>query len=82
MSIELPEAQILAKQMSKELLGKQIKPFHLLNYQKLQRIGFVNKNIEAFDRLVNKKIESITSRGNVVHVKLDFGMNLILASSP
>lgn len=79
MSIELPEAQILAKQMSKELLGKQIKSFYLQNYQKLQRIGFVNKNIEAFDRLVNKKIELITSRGNVIHVKLDLGMNLILA---
>jgi len=79
MSIELPEAQILAEQMSKELLQKQIRSFHLQDYQKLQRIGFVNKDVKAFDQLVNRKVESITSRGNVIHVKLDLGLNLILA---
>ncbi len=65
--------------MSKELLQKQIESFHLQDYQKLQRIGFVNKDIGAFNRLVNRKIESITSRGNVIRVKLDLGVNLILA---
>jgi formamidopyrimidine-DNA glycosylase len=79
MSVELPEALILAEQMSKELLGKQIKSFQLQDYQKLQRIGFVNKDVKAFDRLVNRKIESVTSRGNVIRVKLDLGVNLILA---
>jgi formamidopyrimidine-DNA glycosylase len=79
MSIELPEAQILAEQMSKELLHKQIKSFHLQYYQKLQRIGFVNKDVKAFDQLVNRKVESIISRGNVIRVKLDLGLNLILA---
>lgn len=79
MSIELPEAQILAEQMSEKLLGKRIKSFHLQDYQKLQRIGFVNKDIKDFDRLVNRKIESIMSRGNVICVKLDLGVNLILA---
>jgi formamidopyrimidine-DNA glycosylase len=79
MSIELPEAQILAEQLSKELLQKQIKSFRLQNYQKLQRIGFVNKDAKAFDQLVNRKVESITSRGNVIRVKLDLGLNLILA---
>jgi formamidopyrimidine-DNA glycosylase len=79
MSIELPEAQILAEQMSKELLQKQIKSFHMQDYQKLQRTGFINKDIKAFDQLVNRKVESIVSRGNVIRVKLDLGLNLILA---
>lgn len=79
MSIELPEAQILAKQMSKELLQKQIKSFHLQDYQKLQRIGFINKDVKAFDQLVNRKVESIASRGNVIRIKLDLGLNLVLA---
>jgi formamidopyrimidine-DNA glycosylase len=79
MSIELPEAQILAEQMSKKLLRKQIKSFHLQDYQRLQRIGFINKDVKDFDRLVNRKVESITSRGNVIRVKLDLGLNLILA---
>jgi formamidopyrimidine-DNA glycosylase len=79
MSIELPEAQILAEQMGKELLQKQIKSFHLQDYQKLQRIGFINKDIKAFDQLVNRKVESVISRGNVIRIKLDLGLNLILA---
>lgn len=79
MSIELPEAQILAEQMNKELLHKQIKSSHLQDYQKLQNIGFLNKDIEVFNKLVNRKIESVTSRGSVIHIKLDLGINLILA---
>jgi formamidopyrimidine-DNA glycosylase len=79
MSIELPEAHILAKQMSKELRGKQIANCQLQDYQKLQKIGFINKDISAFARLSGGKIESIVSRGNVIRVKLDNGVNLILA---
>ena len=79
MSIELPEVQILADQMYKELLQKQIKSFHLQDYQRLQKIGFVNRDVKAFDQLVNKKVESIISRGHVIRVKLDLGLNIILA---
>jgi len=79
MSIELPEAHILAEQMNEELRGKQIRSFQLQGYQKLQRVGFVNKDIKAFDRLMSRKIESVTSRGNTIRVKLDLSMNLILA---
>jgi formamidopyrimidine-DNA glycosylase len=79
MSIELPEAHIVAEQMSKELLQKHVKSFCLRDCQKLQRIGFVNKDAKAFDQLVNRKVESITSRGNVIRVRLDLGLNLILA---
>jgi len=79
MSIELPEAQILASQMDKELRGKRVKSYLLQNYEKLQKIGFVNKDIKAFGQLVNGKIESITSRGNVIRVKLDNNTNLLLS---
>ncbi len=79
MSIELPEAKILAVQMSKELLGKRIKTYHLKDYERLQRIGFLNKDIKSFDQLVNGKIESVVSRGNAIRVKLNNGANLILS---
>jgi len=79
MSIELPEAHILSKQMSKELRGKRIETCQLQDYQRLQRIGFVNKDTSAFDRLNGGRIESVASRGNVIRVKLDNGMNLVLA---
>lgn len=79
MSVELPEAQILSRQMGEKILGKQIKSFQLRDYQKLQKLGFVNKDVKAFDLLANRKIESVTSRGNVIRVKLDRSLNLILA---
>ncbi len=78
MSIELPEAKILSEQMNKELKGKRIKSCHLQDYKRLQRIGMMNKDIRAFDQLVNEKIESVISRGNVIRVKLSNGMNLIV----
>jgi formamidopyrimidine-DNA glycosylase len=34
--------------------------------------------VKAFDQLVNRKIESIMSRGNVIRIKLDHGLNLVL----
>ena len=78
MSIELPEAKILAEQMNKELQGKRIKTYHLKDYERLQRIGFLNKDIKSFDQLVNGKVESAISRGNAIRVKLNNGVNLIL----
>ncbi len=79
MSIELPEAHILAGQMNKELRGKRIRSFQLQGCQKLQRLGFVNKDTKVFNGLANKKIESVTTRGNTIRVKFGLGMNLILA---
>ncbi len=78
MSIELPEAKILAEQMNEELRGKRIKSYHLRDYERLQRIGMLNKDLESFGQLVDGKIEFVISRGNVIRVKLDNGMNLIL----
>ena len=79
MSIELPEAKILAEQMNKELRGKRIKSCHLQDHERLQRIGMLDKDTKSFDQLVNGKIEFVISRGNVIRTKLNNGMNLILA---
>jgi len=79
MSIELPEAKILAEQMDKELKGNRIKSYHLQDYERLQRIGMMDKDTKSFDQLVNRKIESVISRGNAIRLKLSNGMNLILA---
>ena len=78
MSIELPEARILAEQMNKELQGKRVKSYHLQDYERLQKIGMLDKDTKSFDYLVNGKIESVISRGNVIRVKLNNRMNLIL----
>ena len=79
MSIELPEAKILAEQINKDLRGKRIKSCNLQDYERLQRIGMLDKDTKSFDQLVNGKVEFVTSRGNVIHAKLNNGMNLILA---
>lgn len=79
MSIELPEAYILAKQMNTELQGKEIVDFKLQNHEKLQRLGFINKDSSIFNELPGSTIETVISRGNVIRLKLNHGMNLILA---
>jgi formamidopyrimidine-DNA glycosylase len=78
MSIELPEAKILAEQMNAELRGKVIRSFNLQGYERLQRIGMLNRNLKDFDQLVHEEVESVVSRGNVILVKLNNGMNLVL----
>lgn len=78
MSVELPEAQILALQMNEELQGKRISTCHVRDYEKMQRIGFMNKDLGDYNRLVNGGVESVVSRGNTVRVSLDNGMNLLI----
>ncbi len=79
MSIELPEAFILAEQMGKELRGKEIASHRLQNHERLQRLGFITKDSNAFKEMVGGKVESATTRGNVIRLRLDNGLNLILA---
>jgi formamidopyrimidine-DNA glycosylase len=78
MSVELAEAKILADQINKELKGKCVKSCILQNYERLQKIGMLNKDLTSFDKLVDGKFESAISRGNVIRVKFDNGMNLII----
>ena len=78
MSVELPEAKILAEQMTLELRGKHVKSYLLKDYERLQRIGMMDKDLTSFNQLVDGKIESVISRGNVIRVKFDKGANLIL----
>jgi len=78
MSVELPEAKILAEQMNLELRGKRVKSYLLKDYERLQRIGMMDKDLTSFNQLVNGKIETVASRGNVIRIKFDNGANLIL----
>jgi len=77
-SVELPESQILAEQMTQSLLGKKIASYNLQDYQKLQKVGFMNKNLKEYDLLVGCTIKSINQRGNVIRIQLSKKMNLVL----
>ena len=64
--------------MEKVLVENRIKSFELRDYEKLRKIGFINKDIKEFEQLVGSGIRSVVSRGNVIHISLDNGMNLVI----
>ena len=78
MSAEFPEALILAKQMNEELVGKIVESCHLADYESMQRLNLINKDISDFKRLVGGKIDAVVSRGCTILVKLDNKMNLTI----
>jgi len=69
----------LARQMSEVLLGKVVASYKLEDYERLQRVGFLNRDVSEFDQLRGGSVESVVSRGNVVKMRLDNGLNLIIA---
>lgn len=79
MSVELPEAVILAKQMQKTIIGKEIQNIVFQDCDKLQQIGFINKDLKDFDNLIRKTVQQIQTRGNVIRVECSDGFDLLLA---
>lgn len=78
MSVELPESKLLAEQMNQKIKGKQVKSFQAKDCERLQKIGMMEEDLNVFNQLVNAKIETITSRGNVLRLKFDNGNNMII----
>jgi formamidopyrimidine-DNA glycosylase len=78
MSIEMPEATILTRQMQAELPGKVVAGFGLQGADKLQRMGLFNRDSAAFARLTGERVESAISRGNTMIVNLTSEQRLIL----
>ncbi|MCW8802524.1 MAG: hypothetical protein OQK81_04125 [Candidatus Bathyarchaeota archaeon] len=78
MSVELPEATILSEQLSQQVLGKQVKSCETQESKGLQRIGMLEPDLTVFDQLVGTKIEKIISRGNVIVIKFDNKLDLII----
>ena len=79
MSVEAPEARVLADQMNEVLSGNVVASYRLEDYERLQRIGFLNRDVSEFNQLRGGRVESVVSRGNVVVMRLDNGMDLIIA---
>lgn len=79
MSIELPEARIIAKQLDQVLKNKTITNYDVKDVDNLVRIGFINKDLKELEDIVSKKVELVVSRGNTVRVKLNDSMNLLIA---
>ena len=78
MSVELPEATILAKQLNERVLGKQVKMCETQESKGLQRIGMLEPDLTVFDQLVGAKIKRILSRGNVIAIEFDNKTDLVV----
>ncbi|OGD58091.1 hypothetical protein A3K78_00540 [Candidatus Bathyarchaeota archaeon RBG_13_52_12] len=79
MSFEYPEARLLAGQLDATIKGKKIESYDLKDYEKIHRIGFINRDLDDFKRLVGRTVMGAGSSGNTIRVRLDNGMNLLLA---
>ncbi|MHA2248812.1 MAG: DNA-formamidopyrimidine glycosylase family protein [Candidatus Kariarchaeaceae archaeon] len=79
MSIELPEAYILGNQMKKQLVGKEIKACQMQNYERAQKIGFINKNIDDFQLLIGASITDVVTKGSMILIQLDHKLNILIA---
>jgi formamidopyrimidine-DNA glycosylase len=79
MSIEMPEATIIAHQLAPEIRGKTVAGFALRGCENFQRIGFFNKDSAAFERLAGLTVDTVVSRGNTIVVKLSGQQNLIVS---
>ncbi|MBD3206120.1 hypothetical protein GF319_07225 [Candidatus Bathyarchaeota archaeon] len=79
MSIELPEAKVLAQQLNDAIIGLTIESYDLQDVERMMKIGFINKNLSDFKSLVGKRVEEVLSRGNTIRVKLSDKMNLLIA---
>ena len=78
MSIELPEAKILTDQMNQQVLGKYVESCQTHESKGLQRIGMLESDLTVFNQLVGAKIEQAVSRGNVIVVKFDNKMDIVI----
>ena len=79
MSFEYPEARLLAGQLDATIKGKKIESYDLKDYEKIHRIGFINRDLDDFKRLIGRTILGAGSSGNTIRIRLNDGMNLLLA---
>ena len=79
MSFEYPEARLLAAQLDETIKGKTIESYDLRDFEKIHRIGFINRDLDEFKRLIGRKVKQASSSGNTLRVRLDGEMNLLLA---
>ncbi len=78
MSVELPEALVLAEQLTISILEKNIKQYDIQDSQRLQKIGFMNKDLKDYDRLLGCKVKSISQRGNTIRIQMSKKMNIVM----
>ena len=79
MSVELPEAKILAAQINELLVGKKVASHETMDSEKLQRIGFMNRDLADYEMLDGQTVLGAESGGNTVHLRLSGDANLVIS---
>lgn len=79
MSIELPEALIIANQLRERLPRAPVAGYRLVDVARMQKIGFTNRDAADFDMLVGAMVESVAARGNTILVGFDNNITLLIA---
>jgi hypothetical protein len=79
MSVEFPEASILAQQLDESIKGMIIDAYELMDVERMKGMGFFNESLFDFESLVGKNVERVVSRGNTIRIKLSEFMNLLIA---
>jgi formamidopyrimidine-DNA glycosylase len=79
MSVELPEARILAAQINEALAGKKVASHETMDSEKLQRIGFMNRDLAEYGILDGETMLGAEARGNTVHLRLSGDANLVIS---
>jgi formamidopyrimidine-DNA glycosylase len=77
-SIEMPEATILTRQLQAALAGKSVAGYALKDAAKLQQAGFFNKDSAALEWLVGRAVEAAVCRGNTMLLEFTGDERLII----
>lgn len=77
MSVEAPEAAILAEQMARSLSGKQVEELQIGDCTRLQRSGMVDPSAD-FSILAGGHVDAVSSHGNCLLLHVTHGANLII----
>jgi hypothetical protein len=79
MSVEGPEARILADQMSEELTGRRVVSCQVREVARLQTLGFVNRDLADFQRPAGATVEAVRARGATIRLTMTNATNLVVA---
>lgn len=78
-SIEAPEASILGHQLGEGLTGQILRDLRLEDVERLQKNGFVNDDVSAFDALIDHEVKTVRSRGAGFIIDFDGAVHLVIA---
>jgi formamidopyrimidine-DNA glycosylase len=79
MSLEAPEIRILAEQMADLLAGKIVAATRIDDYERMQGIGFFNRDVADYARFAGSAVAGVRHRGMTLLIDFENGWHLMLS---